>query len=242
MARMQDRGNKRRAKKTLFIPNMKGVESKRPLAPEGRYLVAVKEVTEQDGDNANYYKWVFEKVDGKGKGALIYHNTSLAAQALWNLRSIMESLGLDIDEEDDQELSLEDIVGLEMIAEISHEKYEGRPQARIVDHEPVGGKSEDEDETKDDPKDAKRERAAARRAKRNGKSDDGDDKKSGKKQKEEPEVETITADAIGDMDEDELVELVAERELDVDLDDFPTLKKKKAAVRDAAEEAGILED
>lgn len=50
----------------------------------------------------------------------------------------------------------------------------------------------------------------------------------------------VDADAIKEMSQDELEELVEEHELDVDLDDYKTLRKKRTAVVDAAEEAGIL--
>lgn len=50
----------------------------------------------------------------------------------------------------------------------------------------------------------------------------------------------VTADDINGMNQDELEELVEEHELDVDLDDYKTLRKKRTAVVDAAEEAGIL--
>lgn len=52
----------------------------------------------------------------------------------------------------------------------------------------------------------------------------------------------VTADDIGGMNQDELEELIEEHDLDVDLDDYKTLRKKRTAVVDAAEEAGILEE
>ena len=52
----------------------------------------------------------------------------------------------------------------------------------------------------------------------------------------------VTADAINGMNQDELEALVEEHELDVDLDDHKTLRKKRTAVIDAAEEAEILAD
>ena len=54
--------------------------------------------------------------------------------------------------------------------------------------------------------------------------------------------EGVTAEAISEMSQDELEELVEEHELDVDLDKHKTLRKKRTAVVDAAEEAGILEE
>lgn len=56
------------------------------------------------------------------------------------------------------------------------------------------------------------------------------------------EDSSITADDIGSMSEDDLEELIEEHELEVDLDDYKTLRKKRAAVVDAAEEADILEE
>lgn len=50
----------------------------------------------------------------------------------------------------------------------------------------------------------------------------------------------VTAEAIGEMTQDELEALVEEHELEVDLDEHKTLRKKRSAVVDAAEEAGIL--
>lgn len=53
---------------------------------------------------------------------------------------------------------------------------------------------------------------------------------------------SVSADDINGMNQDELEALVEEHELDVDLDDHKTLRKKRSAVVDAAEEAGILEE
>lgn len=50
----------------------------------------------------------------------------------------------------------------------------------------------------------------------------------------------VTADDINGMNQDELEEFIEEHELDVGLDDHKTLRKKRTAVVDAAEEAGIL--
>lgn len=54
--------------------------------------------------------------------------------------------------------------------------------------------------------------------------------------------EGVTAEAINEMSQDELEALIEEHELEVDLDEHKTLRKKRSAVVDAAEEAGILSD
>ncbi len=56
------------------------------------------------------------------------------------------------------------------------------------------------------------------------------------------EAGELSADDINGMNQDELEELVEEHGLDVDLDDHKTLRKKRTAVVDAAEEAGLLEE
>lgn len=58
----------------------------------------------------------------------------------------------------------------------------------------------------------------------------------------EGDGEGVTADAINEMSQDELEALIEEHELEVDLDEHKTLRKKRSAVIDAAEEAGILSD
>lgn len=53
---------------------------------------------------------------------------------------------------------------------------------------------------------------------------------------------TYVSDEVGEMDEDELTELVEKHELDVDLDKQATLRRKRAAVIDALYDAGLLQD
>lgn len=52
----------------------------------------------------------------------------------------------------------------------------------------------------------------------------------------------LSADEIDEMDEDELWKLIDKHKLDVDLDDYKTLRKKRNAVIDEADERGLLED
>lgn len=56
----------------------------------------------------------------------------------------------------------------------------------------------------------------------------------------EGDGEGVTADAINAMNQEELEELIEEHDLEVDLDEHKTLRKKRTAVVDAAEEADIL--
>lgn len=274
MATMRDKKSARRKSGTLRIPGMKDVEGKIKL-PEGEYVVEVSEVTEEEGNAAPYFKWKFKVCEGDCTGGMLFYNTSLATQALWNLRSLMEALGVDVPD-DDEEIDIEEFIGKTLMVTVEHDTYEGKKQSKIVDFWPdkkedkKGGKSKkpardaEEDEAEEDDAPRKPTRAEKRRAAKaskkdddgeDGESDDGDeaeadepksrgsrssrggsaDKKVAKKKV------SLTQDEVQDMGEDELVDLVAEHELDVDLDDLSTLRKKKAAVIDALEEAGVIE-
>jgi hypothetical protein len=102
------------------------------------------------------------------------------------------------------------------------------------------GKSKDDD---DDDKPAK----GKSKSKSKSKDDDDDDEPKGKskskdKGKSKKKAKKYDGDDIDDMDEDELQEVIDESDIDVDLDDYKKLPKKVAAVKDALEEADLLED
>lgn len=63
---------------------------------------------------------------------------------------------------------------------------------------------------------------------------DGDEKKS--------EGGKVSSDEVNEMNEDDLEDLIEQHDLEVELDKHRTLKKKRAAVLDALEEADLLED
>ena len=74
-----------------------------------------------------------------------------------------------------------------------------------------------------------------------GEDDDEDDKKK-KKKKSKKEPEKVNREEVEGMDEDELGTLISDHELEVDLDDHKTLKKKVKAVLEELEEKDLLED
>lgn len=95
--------------------------------------------------------------------------------------------------------------------------------AALEEKELLDAEDGDDDED-DDEKDSK-------------KSDKKSSKKGGKKK-----AEKIASSDVEDMDEDELEKLVEEHELDVELGDHKTLRKKVRAVLDALEEKDLLEE
>jgi hypothetical protein len=228
---------------TTATVDFTGVEG-RTLIAEGDYALKVTEVTQEEGQAADYFKWKFAVVGGDYDGQPVYYNTSLAPQSLWNLRSLLEAIGVQVPS-GPLEIDLDDMVDLMMNGTIEHDKYEGKKQARLVDFWPSEDTeiSEEEEEEVAPPK-SRRGRPpkiltpAATPAAANGPKN----RKKVTKPEPEPEPEEIilSQDEINEMTEEELQEIIDENDLDVDLGEFKTLRKMRAAVIDAGEEAGIL--
>lgn len=260
MARMRD---KKKAKKTsLNIPGMKDVEVRKTPAP-GVYTVKVVNVEEKEGQNDPYFSWEFEIVGGKFEGAKLWNNTSLAAQSLWNLRGCLEALGVEIPD-DDTEMDLDDLVGLECAVEVEHETYDGKKRARIVDFKSADDAREgDEDDEEEDEKPARRSRrqrgreeseeddekpARSRRNRRRGGDEDDADEdedtsksKKGKSKGSKGKSADVTEDEVSEMSQDELEDLIGEHDLDVDLSKIRNLSRMQKAVIAALKDAGIID-
>lgn len=225
--------SRRSRKNTISLPDMSEVEA-RVNVKEGEHLVKVTEVTQEQGDKAPYLAWKFEVVDGDSEGGILFNNTSLSEKALWNLKTLLEALGVDIPE-GDFDVDVDDLVDRELMVTVEHETFEGKKRPRIVDFWAA-----EEEEPK------KPARGKSSRGKKNEEEDEkparGKSRTSSRKKKEEEEPEKVTQDEINEMDEDALVEFVENHELDVDLDKLKTLRRKKAAVIDAAEAAELIED
>jgi hypothetical protein len=252
----------RKTRSSTVRVDFTGIEGKRVVVPEGDYRFAVKEITQKQGDKADYFEWQLSIVGGDHDGATVYYNTSLAPQALWNLRSLLEALGVEVPD-GPTDLDLEEMVSLEMEGTIEHEKYEGRPTARLVDfwevaeEEPApkkgrGRKAAAEEEeapkrrgrkAKVEEDDEEEEEAPKRRSRRSKAAADEDEEEEAPKRRgrgKAAKKEVLDQDAINDMSQEELEDLIEEHELDVDISIFKTLRKMRAAVIDAADEAALL--
>lgn len=104
--------------------------------------------------------------------------------------------------------------------------------------EELGIEPEEAEEPEEKPKGRKARGKAAAKDEEEPKGKAGRSSRGSAKSKKQSDV---TEDDVNDMSEDELTDLIEEHGLDVDLDDHRTLRKKKAAVIDALQEAGVLE-
>lgn len=149
---------KKSSKKTSSVSvNFEGVEAGGRSLPDGQYSLAVEGVPElkTSAESGNQYiSWVFKVSEGKYKGRKVWHNTSLQPQALFNLRNLLEAMGIEVDDAS-MDLELDEFEDSEVGALVVNEKYEGKDRPRIAEFIPTedveSGDEEDEDED-DDPK------------------------------------------------------------------------------------------
>jgi hypothetical protein len=211
----------------------------RQLVDEGEYAVKVVSIEEKEGDKAPYISWKFEVLDeGKFEGATLYNNTSLSDQSLWNLRQMMECMGFEV-ERKATEIDLDEMIDAELGVVVTHEDYQGSPRSRVSGYFEL-------DEPEPEPKKVTR----ATRGRRDGKAEaeEVEEKparasratratRGGKKEKK---LEALDSADVAEMNESELEDIVDKYNLDVDLEESKTLRRKANAVIDALETANML--
>jgi hypothetical protein len=216
-------GRRGRGKKGVRSVDLSDVETFVAF-PEGKFHLRVKAIEEGEGDAGDYWKWIFEDASKRPVDGTVTHITSFAKQALFNLKSLLESLAVDIPDSE-FDLDISDMVGLELMAETAQEDVETdngrRTYTRIVDHWPL-------DQENDKPGKGKSK-----------KEDDEEDEKPARGSKKKKK--SLSADDVKEMSQDELEELIEEHKLDIDLGDFKTVSKMRAAVTDALVEAEVIE-
>lgn len=154
--------------------------------PEGRFLFTVEGVPEiktSDNSGNDYINWKLKSSMG-----MVWHMTSLAPQALFNLRNVLESLGLEV-EQSAMDLDLTELEGLTCGGEVEHEVYGGKKRARLIDIFPES-ELEEREEGEEKPKGGK-----------------------GKKVEEEEEEELTYAD-LADASKEELLEIAKDNEVE----------------------------
>jgi hypothetical protein len=139
------KGSVRKGSSSVRV-DLSKVETRKKVE-EGEYEVVVTEVTQEEGQKAPYLKWKFKIDEGTDSdGGVLYLNTSLSEQSLWNLKTLLDALGVDIPE-DEFDLDLEDLIDQRCMVSVELETYEGKKQSRVVDFWAV--EPEPEEEKKD---------------------------------------------------------------------------------------------
>lgn len=228
---MAARSSRRSSRGSAIRVDFSGVETLERFKEEGDYLLEVAEVTKEKGDKGDYLNWKITSVNDP-EGAIVYNNTSLTPQSLWNLKAFLEALGVEVPD-DEMDLDLSEYVGLQFMGSIGLESFEGKKRPRLEDfwaaEEEEEAKPKKKGAGKSPKKDEEEEEEKPSRSKR------GSAKSSKKKQSA-----SVSEDDINDMDQEELQDLIDEHDLEVDLDELKSLRKMRAAVIEAATEADIL--
>lgn len=259
----------KKSKKTSSVKvNFKNVESRR-TPPEGDYILKVLEAEAGTSSSSGGDQIVFtlEIAKGEYKGQKVWFYCPLAENSLWKLHAFLTALGVDVPE-DETEIDLEELVDLEVVGVLTHETYQGKKRAKMTDFDSVENyKGDDSDDSDDD--DDEDEKPAKKGKSKKSKSDDDDEdeapkKGRGRKAKKPADDEDddededdkpakgkkakgkkpakVDRDDVEEMDEDELQELIDAHDLDVDLDDYKKIAKKRDAVIEALEEEDLLDD
>lgn len=186
-----------RNKKGLTI-DLSGVETGQKTLPEGIYTVKVEAATAETSSSGNpYIKFVFQVIEGKHKGAKVFHNCSLQPQALFNLKALLLAIGYEIPQ-GAFDLDLEEVLDLECEVEVAHETYEGKKQVRIIEFIALDSDDEDQDEEEDEDEESEDE-------------DEEDDEDESEDEDEEEDEEDEEDEDLSELSLKELKALAKER-------------------------------
>lgn len=131
--------------------NLKGVEAgtrKAVRVPEGDYLFKVKkaEVTTFKSGNDGVV-WIFEFVDGKGKGSGVYHNSVFTENSLWSFKGIVQSLRPVVKLKDgEMDIDVSKLIGRTVGGSVLDDEYDGKIKSIINDFFPPELLEDDEEE------------------------------------------------------------------------------------------------
>lgn len=163
-------------------------------------IMKVEEATSQGGNDV--LKFTFEVVKGEDKGCRIIESFSLAENALWKLKSLLQALGMKCDKK--VTLDLDKLEGKELVIEVKHEEYNGTTRAKSNAFFKVGADSDededdDDEEEDDDEEDEEDEEEDEKPAKKPSKKES---KKEPKKESKKTSKKPVEEDEEDDEDED----------------------------------------
>ena len=176
-----------------------GVESYN-IPEEGKKqvrILKVEEATSQGGNDV--LKFTFEVIKGDDKGCRVIESFSLADNALWKLKSLLQALGMKCDKK--VTLDLDKLEGKELVIEVKHEEYNGTTRAKSNAFFKVGSLNEDEDDDSDDSEEDDDEDEEEEKPVKKSKKEDK--KPSKKSKKSEPEEEDEDDEDWEDEDDEE---------------------------------------
>jgi hypothetical protein len=203
-------------KAMIKLPSFEGVDDSGGNfhIATGEYLmkcVGVSEDTSKQGNEMLVFK--FDGLEKAAKGRSFRLHCALIDKALWKLKQTLRALGVEVPDEV-SDLDPDDVVGVEVLGTVVDNEYEGKTSSRLGEIRSV------DSEVVTDEKPT---------TKATGKSKNG-----GKLPK-------IAASEVENMVEDELIDTNEKYNLDLDLDDYKTMNKKRGAIISSLQAAKMLE-
>lgn len=215
------------AKKGIAL-DFSGVETQANL-PEQDFVLEVDEVELKTSNNSgeNYLSFTFKVAEGKYAGKKVWHNCSLQPQALFNLRGVLEALGLEVPQ-GPLELDPADLIGMQCGGAIQNEMFEGKKKARVVEFFPAddvgeeGEPDEEEAEEEEAPATTKAKPAGKGKAKPTPEPEPEEEEDDEAEEGEAEEVSTdLTWEEVQEAEKEDLIELAEDNDIKL------TLKQKK---------------
>jgi hypothetical protein len=122
--------------------------------PEGEYLAKIishkKRWKDDDRTNDPFFSWKLQINEGKYKGTTLYENTSLKAEALFNLRNlIFAALGKNVAGKT-VDFDPASLYGKVVAVTVEDEEYKKKMRSHIVDIRPKEELEDEEDEDEDE--------------------------------------------------------------------------------------------
>ena len=127
--------------------------------PPGDYLLQIVGCelrSKKDDETSKYLSWKMKivKPTGYENKGFIYHVTSLSQAALWNLRNLLEDIGITVPKKS-VDIPIAKIVASKPIigATIDDDEYEGKTKSKIqntfkkADYEDTGSPASEDEET-----------------------------------------------------------------------------------------------
>lgn len=208
-----------KARKTMIkLPGFEGVDDSGGTfhIATGEYLMKCVGVAEDTSKNNNeMLVFKFDGLEKAAKGRSFRLHCALTEKALWKLKQTLRAMSIEVPDEP-SDLDPDDVIGIEAIGTVVDNEYEGKISSKLGEIRSVDSEVVDADATT--------KPSSSRSSKKNG----------GKLPK-------LAASEVEDMAEDELVETNDKYELDIDLDDFKTINKKRGAVISSLQAAKMLE-
>lgn len=253
MARKEKERRGRRRGNTVSV-NWSEAEINNRVTRPGTYAFKVTKAEEGDEGQIIMDAEVTSEGRQEGKVQRTYFNTS--PQALWVLARFLEAIDEEVPD-DEGDIDLDEWVDKEFMATVEENEYDGKVRLRIaatsfanideLEDEP-GDKSSSkkakakEEEPEEEEEEAPAKRGRGRPAGSKNKSKEEDEEPKGKRSKKEKDLPKLSADEIQDMSEEELEDLIQKYDLEADIDEAKTLRKKAALVLDELETKDLLEE